>query len=48
MKVARDQDADEKLASAGWQVLRIWEHEDTNQDVDRILAALRSSGTPPR
>jgi DNA mismatch endonuclease (patch repair protein) len=26
--VARDRDTDERLAAAGWLVVRVWEHED--------------------
>ena len=26
--VARDRDTDERLRSAGWEVVRVWEHED--------------------
>jgi DNA mismatch endonuclease (patch repair protein) len=36
--VARDADTDRRLAEAGWQVVRIWEHEETE------VAAVRVAG----
>ncbi|WP_425250900.1 very short patch repair endonuclease [Geothrix mesophila] len=45
---ARDMDTNERLTRAGWQVLRIWEHEDTNQAVERILSARRSRASKSR
>lgn len=39
--VVRDRDTDARLASAGWQVVRIWEHEDPAEAADRVQAALR-------
>ncbi|NEW34858.1 very short patch repair endonuclease [Nocardia cyriacigeorgica] len=38
--VARDRATDDALAAAGWQVIRIWEHEDPVAAADRIAAAL--------
>lgn len=32
----RDRDTDRRLAEAGWQVLRAWEHEDPDDVADRI------------
>jgi DNA mismatch endonuclease (patch repair protein) len=32
----RDRDTDERLAAAGWRVLRFWEHESVDAVVDRI------------
>ncbi|WP_280468398.1 very short patch repair endonuclease [Nocardia cyriacigeorgica] len=39
--VARDRATDADLAAAGWQVIRVWEHEDPVESADRISAALR-------
>ncbi|WP_280467229.1 very short patch repair endonuclease [Nocardia cyriacigeorgica] len=39
--VARDRATDAALAAAGWQVIRIWEHEDPVAAADRVAAALR-------
>lgn len=39
--VVRDRDTDARLAVAGWQVVRIWEHEDPAEAADRVQAALR-------
>ncbi|TRC77547.1 DNA mismatch endonuclease Vsr [Mesorhizobium sp. WSM4307] len=36
----RDNDTDTALLDANWQVLRIWEHEEVEVAVDRIIAAL--------
>lgn len=44
--VARDADTNARLESAGWQVLRYWEHEDTDDvaaDIRQTLWALRSN-----
>ncbi|MCH0567407.1 very short patch repair endonuclease [Streptomyces sp. MUM 2J] len=38
--VARDRAADEALLSAGWAVVRIWEHEAPDEAVARIASAL--------
>ncbi|MQY26870.1 very short patch repair endonuclease [Nocardia aurantia] len=38
--VTRDRDTDARLIAAGWQVVRIWEHEDAVTAADRVLAAL--------
>jgi DNA mismatch endonuclease (patch repair protein) len=38
--VARDRRNDERLADAGWAVVRCWEHEDTEAAAARIRAAL--------
>ncbi|MBF6413265.1 very short patch repair endonuclease [Nocardia cyriacigeorgica] len=39
--VARDRATDAALAAAGWQVIRIWEHEDPVAAADRVAAAVR-------
>mgnify|MGYP002841837932 FL=1 len=36
----RDQETDELLAQAGWEVLRFWEHEDEDEVADAICAAV--------
>lgn len=38
--VARDRDTDDRLAAAGWTVVRIWEHEDPVTAADAVEAAL--------
>jgi DNA mismatch endonuclease (patch repair protein) len=39
---ARDAATNEHLASIGWQVVRIWEHEDPTTAAERIAGAVRS------
>jgi DNA mismatch endonuclease (patch repair protein) len=39
--VARDRDTDRKLASAGWLVMRIWEHEKAEVGAARVDKAVR-------
>lgn len=39
--VARDRDTDRLLREAGWEVVRIWEHEDVETAVERVVAAWR-------
>ena len=34
--VRRDRDTDQELRSAGWQVLRIWEHDSTLDAAERV------------
>ncbi|MGZ3147409.1 DNA mismatch endonuclease Vsr [Lentzea chajnantorensis] len=36
--VVRDRDTDAQLASAGWLVVRVWEHEDPEEAADRVAA----------
>ncbi|MFB8276567.1 very short patch repair endonuclease [Nocardia colli] len=44
--VARDRATNAALIEAGWQVIRVWEHEDAVAAADRVQAALgRTSGT---
>ncbi len=38
--VARDRDTDARLAAAGWTVVRIWEHEDTEGAALRVTAVV--------
>ncbi len=35
----RDRNTDERLARGGWTVIRVWEHEDPAEAVDRIRRA---------
>jgi DNA mismatch endonuclease (patch repair protein) len=46
---ARDSDTDDRLARAGWQVLRVWEHEDPMQAAQRIaeIVANRTNEQQP-
>ncbi|MHA7125578.1 very short patch repair endonuclease [Janibacter indicus] len=37
---ARDRDTDQLLDEAGWSVLRVWEHEPTDDAADRVEVAL--------
>jgi DNA mismatch endonuclease (patch repair protein) len=34
--IERDREVDARLKSAGWAVLRIWEHEDVEVAADRV------------
>lgn len=47
--VARDRDTDARLAVSGWTVVRVWEHENTEEAADRVAAAVTGarSGTVP-
>ena len=38
----RDIDTTLQLENAGWAVMRVWEHEDSSQAVDRIEVLVRS------
>lgn len=38
---ARDRDTDERLRSAGWTVIRVWEHESPIEAADRIERVVR-------
>lgn len=40
--VRRDRDTDQRLAEAGWLVIRIWEHEDVTEAAARIEEAVRA------
>lgn len=47
--VERDRLADEALAIAGWRVVRVWEHEDTESAVAKVRAAVEhASDHAPR
>ena len=41
--VARDRRNSSALRSAGWHVLRFWEHEDVSEAADRVIAAIAPS-----
>jgi DNA mismatch endonuclease (patch repair protein) len=45
--VARDRRADLALATAGWTVIRVWEHEDPVEAAGRIEAVVRGRGRTP-
>jgi DNA mismatch endonuclease (patch repair protein) len=34
----RDSDTDEKLVSAGWASVRVWEHEDAEEAAEKVVA----------
>ena len=46
--VERDRAADAALAAAGWQVIRLWEHESLDSAVAIVVAALAASPRVPR
>lgn len=39
---ARDADTDERLREAGWQVVRVWEHDDPAEVARRVATAVRA------
>lgn len=43
--VSRDLDTDARLVTAGWGVMRFWEHEGTSDAVSKLEAVLRERGT---
>jgi DNA mismatch endonuclease, patch repair protein len=43
----RDRAADETLASAGWAVVRVWEHEAADEAADRVEAVVRERRLRP-
>jgi len=45
--VERDRLADAALSAAGWDVVRVWEHEPLDAAVTAVLAALARSGRLP-
>lgn len=42
----RDIDTDLQLREQGWTVVRIWQHEEINSAVHRVLAALKQCSLP--
>lgn len=40
--IDRDRDTDRRLETAGWLVIRVWEHENLSEAADRVEAAVRS------
>lgn len=42
----RDRETDRRLEEAGWNVVRVWEHEEMAKAADRVVAALAGSRTP--
>jgi DNA mismatch endonuclease, patch repair protein len=40
--VTRDRDTDERLEAAGWTVVRVWEHDEPNDSVSRVAAAVNA------
>lgn len=42
----RDHDTDDALAAAGWQVIRVWEHEDPDEAAHRVAAAVLGAHIP--
>ena len=38
---ARDRDTDARLREAGWEVVRVWEHEDPDEAAERVAGVLR-------
>jgi len=37
----RDQDTDRRLTAAGWEVVRVWEHEDLDEVANRLERIVR-------
>ncbi|MDD7919685.1 very short patch repair endonuclease [Actinomycetospora callitridis] len=46
--VARDATTDRELASAGWTVVRVWEHEDPESAVRRLEPLLTNAAQGPK
>jgi len=44
----RDRDTDERLTRAGWEVVRVWEHEDPGQAAGRIAVVVAARAGAPR
>lgn len=44
----RDRDTDAQLRKAGWQVLRVWEHENAAQAATRVEALVRGARSRAR
>jgi DNA mismatch endonuclease, patch repair protein len=45
--IDRDRDTDQRLTTAGWTVIRIWEHEAPIHAAQRVAEILRQRGTDP-
>jgi DNA mismatch endonuclease, patch repair protein len=45
--VARDRDTDDRLAAAGWTVVRVWEHEPTTDAADRVERVVVAAASDP-
>ena len=43
--VRRDRDTDNRLAAAGWTVIRVWEHEAVDAAAERIALVVRARPT---
>lgn len=41
----RDRDTNERLSSAGWRVVRVWEHDDMERQADAIIDILKRCST---
>jgi DNA mismatch endonuclease, patch repair protein len=41
--VERDRDTAQRLAAAGWRVIRVWEHEQPDSAFKRVIDAVQSS-----
>ncbi|MGH8902964.1 MAG: very short patch repair endonuclease [Egibacteraceae bacterium] len=39
----RDRDTDERLGSAGWTVVRVWEHEATEEAAKKVAEVVRAA-----
>jgi len=46
LNVARDRAVEVDLIAAGWEVLRVWEHEDPVASADRVSEALTALRSP--
>lgn len=44
--VRRDRDTDEQLRAAGWNVIRVWEHEDMDAAAERVHEVVRPGCAP--
>jgi DNA mismatch endonuclease (patch repair protein) len=42
----RDADTDERLRQAGWEVVRVWEHEDPTEAASRVAGRLKERRSP--
>lgn len=44
---ARDRDTDQRLRAAGWEIVRVWEHDDPHRAAHLIAAAVRGHRPSP-